>query len=180
MQKTFKKIFDKALKELPNRYHNFEKEDCVMYKGFKISRSNGLYNWQDTRYDDFYEVVDPLITSKILEQGFVKTLNEVMLHNDITKVRNLSKQIKKKDEKIAFWVKESTKIYTEYNSKKKTIQNNEKLSREERRKKLLNLSKKYEKVKNLYQKKRRVVHEEREELKTNKKFYESRLKLYNN
>lgn len=180
MQDIFKQIFKMAIKEMPTRYHIFIGEKAVLYKGFKISKIKNEYFWQDTRYSNFYEVVDPKVTKKALENGFSVTLNEVMLHNDIDKVLILTRNIEKKDALIAYWTKESTKIWTIYNRKKNSINKDKKITHYEVKLKNNNLKKRYEKKKSLYQKKRRVISEEREDLKADKKFFESRIKLHNN
>lgn len=180
MQDIFKQIFEMAIKELPPRHQSFIGEEAVLYKGFKISKIKDKYFWQDTRYSNFYEVVDPKVTKKVLENGFSVTLNEVMLHNDKDKILILSREIEKKDALIGYWTKESTKIWTNYNKKRLNINKDEKITHEEKKLKRNNLKKRYDKKKDLFQKKRRVISEEREELKADKKFFESRIKLYNN
>lgn len=179
MQDIFRDIFQMAIQELPDRHYTFVGEEAVIYKGFKISLKEGVYYWQDTRYDDFYEVVDPKVTENVLSKGFSITLNEVMLHNDHDKVLNLSREIEKKDALIAYWAKESTKLWTTYNKRRTLINKDEKEDEKTKLSRKATLKKRYEKKKNLYQKKRRVISEEREELKNDKKFFENRIKLYN-
>jgi len=179
MQDTYQKIFEIAVDELPDRHFTFHNEEAVLYRGFKISKNKDGYKWQDTRYSDFYEIVDPRITENVLKRGFSVTLNEVMLHNDEEKVLNLSREIEKKDALIAYWAKESTKLWTNYNKKRTIINKDEKIDEDLKASRKATLKQRYEKKKNLYQKKRKVISEEREDLKVDKKFFESRIKLYN-
>ena len=180
MQDIFRKIFNMAARELPDKYQTFHGEDAILYRGFKISKTKKGYSWKDTRYSDFYEPVDPKITEKVLEKGFCVTLNEVMLHNDKDKILNLLREIEVKDALISFWVKESTKIWTNYNKKRLLINKDTKTTDEEKKVKRDLIRKRYEKKKTLYQKKRGVISEEREALKADLKFFESRVNLYNN
>ena len=103
-----------------------------------------------------------------------------MLHNDKDKVLNLSREIEKRDALIAYWAKESTKIWTTYNKRRTVINKDEKVDEDLRATRKATLKKRYEKKKDLFQKKRRVISEERDDLKADKKFFESRIKLYNN
>ena len=180
MQDTLKKIFEMAILELPRRHQTFHDEEAVLYRGFKISKKNKLYYWQDTRYSNYYEPVDPKITEKVLENGFVITLTQVMSHNDKEKILDLTREIEKKDALIAYLAKESTKLWTSYIKKRTLINKDNKIQDEVKKTKKDTLKRRYEKKKNLYQKKRRVISEEREELKVDLKFFESRIKLYNN
>jgi len=179
MQDIFKQIFDRAVSELPNRLQAFQDEDAVLYRGFKISKRKEGYYWQDTRYSNFYEKVDPKITEKVLENGFALTLNEVMLHNDKDKVLSLSREIEKKDALIAYWAKESTRIWTAFNKRKNVISKDTKTDEETKLIRRATLKERYEKKKDLFHKKRKVISEEREELKADMKFFDSRIKLYN-
>lgn len=180
MQDILRQIFDMAVKELPDRYQTFHNEEAVLFKGFKISKDKDGYHWYDTRYSNYYEPVDPKVTENILENGFSFTLTEVMLHNDKDKVLTLAREIEEKDNLIVYWTSESSKLWANYNKRRKSVNENEELSKAEKDKKKASLKKRYERKKNLYQKKRRVISEERDELKADKKFFESRLKLYNN
>lgn len=180
MQDTFEKIFNIAIKDVPNNHFVFSGEEAVIYRGFKISKTKRGYKWQDTRYSDFYEVVDPKVTENVLEKGFSVTLTEVMLHSDRDKVLVMGREIEEKDSLIAHWAKESTRLWTDYSRKRNNINKDIKTEDEVKRVKKASLKKRYEKKKALYQKKRRVITEEREDLKADLKFFESRLKLYNN
>lgn len=180
MQDILRQIFEMAIEEMPTRHYTFIGEEAVLYKGFKISKIKKEYFWEDTRYSNFYEVVDPKVTKKVLENGFSVTLNEVMLHNDLDKILILARDIEKKDALINYWSKESTKLWTTYNKKRNSINKDKKITHYEVKTKKNNLKKRYEKKKDLYQKKRRVISEEREDLKADKKFFESRIKLHNN
>jgi len=180
MQDILKKIFELATSELPSNHFRFQKEEAVMFKGFKISKDSSGYKWEDMRYSDFYEPVDPKITEQILLKGFEFTLSEVMAHNNIFKLEKISREIEVKDSLISYWVTESTKIYAEYNKKRTSINKDSRLTAEVKKRRKDSLRKRYEKNRDLYQKKRRVISEQREELKADKKFFESRTKLYNN
>lgn len=180
MQDIYKKIFDIAVKEKITLLQNFSYEQAVMYKGFKISRSKGIYKWEDTRYDNYYEKVDPKITEKVLVNGFIKTLNEVMHYNDLNKVLEIKREIEKVDAEINYWTKESTKIWNDYNNKLKKLEADEKVNKVKKEIETSAIKKKYEREKNLYQKKRRVLAEGREEIRKDLVFYETRIKMNNN
>lgn len=178
MQEDFKEIYNLAVKELPHKIHLFKGEKAVMHLGFKSSLKDKTYYWQDTRYSNYYEPVDPKITKKVLERGFCNTLTEVMKHADKERVLNIAREIEKKDALIGYWTKESSKLWTEYNKKRLLINKNSVDEVKKQKKDLL--KKRYEKDKSLYQKKRRVIMEERDDLKGDLKFFQTRIKLYNN
>lgn len=172
MQDIFKQVFEAALREKGSSLQKFQHEDAIFYKGFKASVSKGIYKWEDTRYDNYYEPVDPKITDKVLSKGFVTTINEVMNHTDKERVLEINREVERIDAKINFWTKESTRIWAEYNRESKKERGNEK--------KLKLLERNYNKDKNLFQKKRRVLVEEKEEVRRDLNFYKTRIKMYNN
>ena len=176
MQDIYKRIFDLATQDRLTLLQDFPKEEAVMYKGFKISRSKGLYKWEDTRYDNYYEQVDPKITENVLSKGFVETLNEVMHHNDLEKVTNINRDVEKIDAEVNFWTKESTRIWNEFNNKKKKI-NKDEIDEGKKKTRISALQSKYERDKVLFQKKRRVLAEEKEEIRKDLVFYETRIKM---
>ena len=180
MQSIYKKIFEIAVAELPEKHYIFIGEEAVLYRGFKSSKSNKSYNWQDTRFSNYYEPVDPKITENILLKGFTKTLTEVMIHNDKDKLLTISREICEKDALIAYWAKESTRIWAEYSKKIRVLNKNEKIKDEVKKKRKSSAKKGYMKKKSLYNKKREVIHKERLELKEDIKFFEARIRLYNN
>lgn len=178
MQETHKIIFELALKEQLTFLQKFPQEDAILYKGFKISKTKDGYKWEDTRYDNYYEPVDPLITETILLKGFTKTLNEVMHHNDLEKVVLISREIEKIDNEVTYWTKESTKLWSEFNNKCKKI-NKDEVDRGKKDTRISALKRKYERDKALFQKKRRVLAEQKEEIRKDLIFYEARIKMYN-
>ena len=178
MQDIFKQIFELAIKERPTILQSFSHEEAILYKGFKISKIKNDYKWEDTRYDNYYEPVDPKITEKVLENGFIKTLNEVMHHNDLDKVLNIHREVEKIDAEVSYWTKESTKLWNEFNNKSKKIEEDE-VDKGKKETRISALRKKYERDKSLYQKKRRVLAEEKEEIRKDLVFYETRIKMYN-
>ena len=84
MQKIYRKIFEIACTELPHKHYIFGGEECVMYRGFKISLKEGVFYWEDTRDNNYYEPVDPLITNNILISGFLKTLTLVGVSTNVS------------------------------------------------------------------------------------------------
>ena len=180
MQDTLEKVFNLAVEELPLRHFRFIDHECVIYKGFKISLKKGEYNWEDVRYSNFYEKVDPLITENILKLGFSLTLTKVMLHKDKDKLLEINREIEKINMEVNYWTKRSTENWNKYKKKETEIKNNTDLSNEIIDKILESISNKYHKDKELFKKKRRVLKQEREEMMANFIFYESRIKIYNN
>jgi len=180
MEDRLKDIFNMAVRELPNKLHEFHGESSVLYRGFKISKTNDGYLWQDIRFSDYYEPVDPKITENVLSKGFTKTLTEVMRYSDEDKVLKIEREIEKLDNLISYWTSESSKLWAKHKKNMSAIDNNKDIPIEECVRRKQSTEKRYEYKKNLYQKKRRVIFEEREELKADLKFYKSRIKLYNN
>ncbi len=165
------KIYNIALKEMPDKLHIFHNERAIMYRGFKVSLTDeGEYHWYDTRFSNYYERVDPLITEKVLANGFALTLTQVMLHSDEEKILSISRDIEIKKAMIAYWVRISAKEWHKLNAKLKLFR-----TKKEREK----LNKQYEVKKKLHAKKRRVLQEEIFEMKEEIKFFKSRVKLYN-
>ena len=174
------KIYEIGYMEMHN-VQEFPTENVIFYRGFRISKNiDGYYEWYDTRYSNYYEMVTPDISNRILEVGFEQTLTEVMVHSDERKIIDLSREMEVKDAIVSYWVKESTKLWATYQKDKDKILSNKKLSTDEIKKQLRRLDRKLETKKALYQKKRRVVLEEKEVLKQEKRFYEARQKLYSN
>lgn len=179
MQGTNKKIYEIALKENLTRLHSFHDEDVIFYAGFKISKKkNGEYTWEDARYSNYYEPVDPKITEQVLSQGFSKTLKEVMHHNDLEKVLNIKREVEKIDAQIKAWTAESSSLWNNYNKNTKTTEANE-IDEGKKKARLSTLKNRYENSKKLYQKKRRVLVEEKEEVRKDLIFYEARIQMYN-
>tara|TARA_R110002167_G_scaffold331706_1_gene538422 strand:- start:68181 stop:68738 length:558 start_codon:yes stop_codon:yes gene_type:complete len=180
MQETLEQIFRIACRELPHKHHSFGDEEAVMYKGFKISKKDHTYFWEDTRYDGYYEPVDPLITERVLSNGFSKTLTQVMSHKDKDKLLKITREIEKIDKQKNHWIKKSTQNWNKYKIQKDLISKNTDLSNKDILEKTGSIELRYEKYKNLYKKKRRILKVEKEELMVNYHFYESRIILYNN
>ena len=179
MQDTHKKIYEIALNERLTKLHSFLDEDAIFYNGFKISlKKEGDYTWEDMRYSNYYEPVDPKITEQILLQGFTKTLKEVMHHNDLDKVLNIKREVEKIDAQVKAWTAKSTELWNNYNKDTKTTKANE-IDEGKKKARLSTLKNRYEKNKNLYQKKRRVLVEEKEEVRKDLVFFEARIKMYN-
>ena len=175
-QDTNRQIFYLACRELPNKIHTTgNQEECIFFKGFKISRINNYYIWEDIRYDDYYEPVNKFITQNILKEGFCKTLTKVMVHNDIEKLENLTRDVEKLNAQINYWVKKSMKNWNRYKEQKTGIINNETLSEDEKKEKLRILIGRHDKNKDLYSKKRRVLIEEKDNLKADISFYKVRV-----
>jgi len=179
MQNTHKKIFEIAINESLTKLNKFRDEEAIFFAGFKISKKrNGEYTWEDMRYSDFYEPVDPKITEQVLLQGFTKTLREVMHHNDANKVLNIKREVEKIDAQVKAWTNKSTELWNIYNKETKITKANE-IEEGKKRTRLSTLKKRYERSKKLYQKKRRVLVEEKEEVRKDLVFYEARIKMYN-
>jgi hypothetical protein len=181
MQDTYKLIFDIATKELPRNIQHFIHEDAILHRGFKISLDKkGNYNWFDTRYSNYYEKVDPLITKRIIEVGFVKTLGEVMNHSDKEKVLAINRDIESIEDTIKLLSKDSTKLWSKYNQELKKTKNNENLNKGKKKQKLTALRSKYESDKSKRQKSRNLLVGEKEALKVDLNFFSTRIKMYNN
>lgn len=181
MQDTYKKIYEMAVSEVERPPFDFEKESVVIHKGFRIGRTiEGEYSWKDVRFDDYYEEVDPLITEKVLELGFVKALTLVMIHNDHDKIIELERRIINIDKEIEYWVGESTQIYNEKKRETAKITRSKTLSPETKKKRKASLQKRYDKNKRLYEKKRRILKEEKDDIRIDHSFYSNRIRNFNN
>ncbi len=179
MQDTYKKIFEIASNEQFTQMQSFHNEDAILYRGFKIGLTqSGEYTWEDTRYSNYYEPVDPKITEQVLLKGFTKTLNEVMHHNDQEKVLSIKREVEKIDAEIKAWSRKSTELWNNYNKDTKTTEANE-IDKGKKETRLSTLRDRYERDKRLFQKKRRVLVEEKEEVRKDLVFYEARIKMYN-
>lgn len=180
MQETYKIIYEMAEAEVPRPPFDFHTEKAIIHKGFRISKTiEGEYDWKDVRFDDYYEEVDPLITEKVLELGFVNALTLVMIHNDHDKLVKLNRRVINIDKEIEYWVNMSTAIY---NARRRqiTIINKSLTSEDSKRRKKIALNKKYEKDKILFEKKRRILKEEKDEVKIDYTFYNNRIRNFNN
>jgi len=174
-------IYEVAIKEMPHSVREFPYEDVIFFRGFRISKHiDGYYEWYDTRHSNYYEMVDPDISDRILQVGFEQTITEVMVHTDSRKITELKREIERKDAIVSYWVKESSKLWAQFEREKNNVLKSKKLSKDEVKRKVDRLIKKFEDKKALYQKKRRVILEEKEALKIDKKFYEARQILYSN
>ena len=180
MQKTYRKIFEMACKEFPHKHFVFILEEAVLYRGFKISLKEGVYYWQDTRNNGYYEPVDPLITENVLKRGLYKTLTLLVIHTDKEKIRSLDRGIFKIEREMQYWSLKSSEIWRAYKKNEKGIKSNVKLTNIQKTDKISILEKRYEHKKNLYIKKRKVLKEEQEQLEADHVFYKSRIKSYKN
>tara|TARA_R110002074_G_scaffold189465_2_gene355244 strand:+ start:10496 stop:11041 length:546 start_codon:yes stop_codon:yes gene_type:complete len=181
MQDTYKRIYEMATEELSRKPFNFQNETTFIYKGFRISKSiKGVYDWKDVRFNDYYDEVDPLITEKVLELGFVDALMLVMIHNDQDKLIQLERRIINIDKEIEYWVKMSTEIYNDKRKELTKITKSKTLKPETKEKRKATLEKKCEKYKALYEKKRRILKSEKDDIKADIVFYSSRIKSFNN
>lgn len=168
-----------AKAEVPYPPFDFLTEEVIIYKGFRASKSiEGEYKWMDVRFDDYYEQVDPLITEKVLELGFVKALTLVMIHNDADKLIELERRIINIDKEIEYWVNRSTEIYNHRRREVTKINKNTTLSEDAKKKKKSSLNRRYEKDKILFEKKRRILKEEKDDIKIDHTFYNNRIKSF--
>lgn len=181
MQETYKKIYEMALEEVDRPPFNFQTEQVIIHKGFRASKTiDGVYDWKDVRFDDYYEEVDPLITEKVLELGFVNTLTLVMIHNDADKLIQLNRRVININKEIEYWVNMSTEIYNNKRKSISSINRNKKLSGDSKKKKIASTNTKYEKQRKLFEKKRRILKEEKDDVKIDQTFYSNRIKSFNN
>lgn len=180
MQRMYRKIFKMACEELPHRHHVFITEEAVMYRGFKISLKDGKYYWHDTRYTNYYEPVDPLITENVLIDGFYNTITLVMIHNDDDKMCEIRRETFNIEQQIKYWVNKSSENWRNFKKQEVGILSNLKLTPEQIEHKITVLDSKYLRKKDLYIKKRGVLKQEREQLEADMAFYLSRIKSYKN
>lgn len=181
MQEIHKTIYDMAVAELSQSPFDFQNELVFIYKGFRISKSiKGIYDWKDVRNNDYYEEVDPLITEKVLEIGFVKALLLVMIHNDHDKIIQLERRVINIDKEIEYWVNQSTEIYNERRRDSNKVNRSKTLSFETKEKRKTLLAKRYIKDKALFEKKRRILKEEKDDIRIDHVFYSNRIKTFNN
>lgn len=181
MQDTYKQIYEMAVREVDRPPFEFQSESVVIHKGFRVSKTiEGEYGWKDVRFDDYYEEVDPLITEKVLELGFVKALTLVMIHNDQDKLVELERRIINIDKEIEYWVGQATEIYNERKKAIRKINYSKTLSDATKKKRVASANKNYEKNKKLFEKKRRILKEEKDDVRVDQTFYSNRVKLFSN
>lgn len=179
MQDLLKQIFDMACRELPHKILKCGGEEFVIYRGFRISNYKGEYKWQDVRNDSFYLPVDPIITNRVLEYGFFRTLTELMVHNDKERLYQLNLRITEIEQEVKHWTNKSSENYRNFKKLETETIENVNLTPEQIEHKIDAFNIKYTKNKNLYAKKRRVLKEERLIVESKIAFYKSRIKLYN-
>lgn len=179
MKDILEQIYRKAKEELPLHYHEFKGESAIMYKGFKVSRSSEGYKWEDMRYSNYYEEVDPRITEEIIRTTFSKTISDVMNHDDKEKITFLKRDIVDTNNLIQLWTKESTYLWNNYKKKIKGIESDKKLTYEIKDKRKVGATAKYNTKKALFQKKRKVLSEKKDCLNADLKFFEARVKSNN-
>ena len=182
LQHHAKEIFKLAEKEGLD-IHRFGGEKAIFCKGFKVSiNREGIYNWEDVRISDYFDKVDPSITQEILETGFfVDTLAEVRLHNDTEKLLIITREVEKLDKQTDYWVVRSNDNYLKYEkriNKIKTSYFPTKKEQPSKEDKIKGVERRYRASKTLFQKKRRILKEEKEDLMADYAFFQSRLKLY--
>jgi hypothetical protein len=179
MQETYKKIYEMAESELAGHPYDFGTESVYIHKGFRVSKSiKGEYSWKDARFDDYYEEVDPLITEKVLELGFVKALTLVMIHNDHDKLVQLARRVINIDKEIEYWVTMATEIYNERRGEMAKVNRSKTLSPETKKKRKISLDRKYKRSKALFEKRRRVLKSEKDDVKVDHVFYSNRIKTF--
>lgn len=167
MRDIYRQIFEMAIKEVPQNVFEWADEKVVIYKGFRISKKGDDYFWKDARYNDYFDPVDPVITEKILELGFKKTIIEVMKHTDKDKLLQLKREMERLDAEVKHWIGKSSAAYNKMVSATKKNKN-----------KAESEKKKYEKAKSRFAKKRGVLKSEKEALQADINFLESRIKIY--
>ncbi|MGB3491890.1 MAG: hypothetical protein WBA57_04130 [Elainellaceae cyanobacterium] len=170
-----------ASSELARPPYDFGSDNAFIHKGFRVGKSvKGEYSWRDVRFDDYYEEVDPLITEKVLELGFVKALTLVMIHNDHDKIIQLDRRIININNEIEHWVVMATEIYNEKRRETAKINRSKTLSPETKKKRKATLMKKYNKNKALFEKRRRILKAEKDDVKIDRNFYSSRIRAFKN
>lgn len=181
MQEIYKRIYEMATLELAMPPYDFGGEEAFIHKGFRVSKTiDGEYSWKDVRFDDYYEEVDPIITEKVLELGFINALFLVMIHNDHDKIVKLNRRAISIDLEVEHWVSMATTIYTEKNRNINKLNRSKTISEETKKKRKASLIKKYERDKLLFEKKRRILKEEKDEIRADIEFYYSRIKAFEN
>jgi len=180
MQDVYRQIFELACKELPYKRIVLGNSEAVMFRGFKISKQEDVYYWQDTRYNSYYEPVDPIITENILKQGFLKTLTLVRIYNNEEKIYQIDQEIIQIRKDIDLWTDKSRKNWEMFKNQETKILNDSRLTSQMRREKLADLNKQYLIKKAFYSKKRGVLKRERDHLKAEKIFYSSQIQIYKN
>jgi len=181
MQEIYRQIYEMAVEEVPRPPFDFHNEKAIIHKGFRISKNkDGEYDWKDVRFDDYYEQVDPLITEKVLELGFMNALTLVMIHNDQDKLIQLNRRVISIDKEIEYWVNRSTEIFNEKKKSVSAISRSKTLSKATKKKRLDTANRKYDRERRLFEKKRRILKEEKDDVRIDQTFYSNRIKSFNN
>jgi len=171
-------IYQMAVSEDIN-IHTFGTENVMFYRGFRIAKDkHNNYFWQDIRYSEYYEVVDPLITENIIEHGFCDTLTKVMIHSDKEKLLDIVREIEKLDMQTEHWTRKSTDNYNKFKKQNDALLSTAHSFDQVIHDKMKNLEEKYNNRRELFQKKRRILKEEKDDLRADYAFFESRIRLY--
>lgn len=169
-----------ALTEVLRPPFIFNDESVIIYKGFRVSyTTGGTYSWKDVRFNDYYEDVDPLITEKILDLGFVKTLTLCMIHSDQDRLTQFNRRVININKEIEHWVVKSTEIYVSKNIDILKIDDNNCLSLVEKNKLKDKIIKEYNKQRSLFERKRRLLKNEKDKIKNDQDFYTNRINNFN-
>lgn len=111
--------FDEAKDVL--RVHNFDKEQAIFYKGFRLSvDSEGQLSIQDIRFDDDYQEVKTKELEEISEKGFIRGVDEI---NQRLSERRLKACIKKVETYYAKKKRAKREMHKDVRLNKKRIRN---------------------------------------------------------
>ena len=78
--------FEKASR-LVNVHKDFEGE-FLIYRGFKISKENGVFRIQDVRHSEFYSPVLSHEYAMMVEKGFIATCDILSYENNIERIED--------------------------------------------------------------------------------------------
>lgn len=169
---SYERLFELAVQQAPQNLFSFANEDCVIFKGFKVSRQkDGQYLWRDVRTSDFYDDVDPLVTEKILETGdFVGTLERVQHHDDHEKVAHIKRCIRELQAGIDRRIQLSQQYFDKSQEMLDEASTDVEVSK---------IKKRLRRYLSVQEKKRNVLRSEIELMQEDLLFIENRISLYN-
>ena len=178
MQKDIaKQIFDKAKEEMPCNFINFYYEECLFYRGFKVSYNiyEKRYLWQEAR-SPMYSTVSPSISNHVLRDGFKDTINEVAKLHYQKRLLQINRDILDINKQVEYWIDKANTNYITFQKHRRGILGNDDLNKEGKRFKIKLLQEKYDKRQKLFEKKRGVLKEEKLSLMADRDLYITKLK----
>ena len=99
--------FEEAEKEL--KIFTWDGESCVMYKGFKITKSGSGYKIEDIRFSNMYDAPSKISLGHFKRFGFIKGADIIGFKRETKRIETYKKKIEVLYEKRKKFKKEMSK-----------------------------------------------------------------------